>query len=57
MLSERLHFIRQHPYELNDAYIGMLVYNTNVNVKQYQGFKLVTENRKYGNAEIPASSC
>ena len=45
-------FIRQHPYKLDDVYIGMLGYSTVVNVKHYQGFNLVAENCKYGNAEI-----
>ena len=45
-------FIRQHPYKLDDVYIGMLVYNAGVNVKHYQGLHLVAEKCEYDNAEI-----
>ena len=52
VIRKILPFIKQHPYKLDDVYIGMLVYNAGVNVEHYQGFNLVAEKCEYDNAEI-----
>ena len=52
VVEKILPFIKQHPYKLDDVYIGMLVYNTGVNVRHYQGFNLVAQNCNYNEEEI-----
>ena len=52
VIRKILPFIKQHPYKLDDVYIGMLVYNAGVNVKHYQGFNLVAEKCEYDNTDI-----
>ena len=52
VVEKILPFIKQHPYKLDDVYIGMLVYNTGVNVRHYQGFNLVAQSCNYNEEEI-----
>ena len=52
VLRKIIPFIRQHPYKLDDVYVGMLAYNAGVTAKHYQGFNLVAEKCEYDNAEI-----
>ena len=46
VVGKLLPYIKQHPFSLDDVYVGMLVYNTGVNPARYEGFNLQDDDRK-----------